>query len=72
MGGSLGSVLINQLLLGCLDKLTENYRVIHITGKNKKIAYAKPGSYFQIEFVKEDLKDFFALADLVIKSLRCQ
>ena len=66
MGGSLGSLKINSLVKESLDDLLMHYRVIHLTGKGKKLAYAKKGSYFQMEFAKEELCDFLALADLVI------
>ncbi len=33
MGGSLGATSLNNLIWRCLDKLTETYNVIHLTGK---------------------------------------
>lgn len=66
MGGSQGSVSLNEVLLKSLDILLAKYRVIHITGKNKQTSYTNDGSYFQNEYVKEDLKDLLSLADVVI------
>ena len=37
-----------------------------MTGKGKKVNFSQEGSYFQKEFVSEELPHFFALADLVV------
>ncbi len=65
MGGSLGSVKINQALRDCIDELILTWNVIHITGKGKKIDYSGEG-YCSFEYVSDDLRDFFAAADIII------
>ena len=67
VGGSTGSASVNNAVRGCLDDLLKEYNVIHICGKDKTDASleGKPG-YRQFEYVKKELPDMFALADLVI------
>ncbi len=40
LGGSQGSQIINETIVGCLDKLVEKYQIIHQTGK-KNFALVK-------------------------------
>lgn len=67
VGGSQGSAAINQVVREALPKLLEDFQVLHICGKDKvdNLMLSIPG-YKQFEYVKTELKDFFALADLVI------
>lgn len=67
IGGSQGAGSINKIVRVTLNKLLEKYQVIHICGKEKvdNLLLNKPG-YKQFEFLKEDLKDVFALSDMVI------
>ena len=67
IGGSLGAVGVNQLVRDALPQLLEDFQIIHICGKEKvdNLLLNKKG-YKQFEYVKEDLKDLFALADVVI------
>ena len=67
VGGSTGSVVINNAIWSVLDELLKTYNVIHICGKdkmNKEISGKK--GYAQFEYVKSELPDLFALADIVI------
>ncbi len=67
IGGSLGSVPINNALRGTLDPLLEKYRVIHLCGKgNLDPSLEGKKDYRQFEYVKDELKDLFALADFVL------
>ena len=61
----IGTFVIPQC--NTLDDLLKEYNVIHICGKDKTDASleGKPG-YRQFEYVKKELPDMFALADLVI------
>lgn len=63
-GGSLGSKNINKLVESSVDKLLENYNVIHIVGKNNLNNIKKKG-YFSIEFV-DNIEDYFDLANIVV------
>lgn len=75
-GGSLGAQSINNKILEILPELLHTYQVIHQTGlRNYAEAVKKAGElgikaehdgYFPIAFIKEEMKDIFALADLVI------
>lgn len=67
IGGSLGAAAINKTVREALPKLLEDFQVIHICGKEKidNLLLNVPG-YKQFEYVKAELKDLFALADVVI------
>lgn len=66
-GGSLGSVAVNDAIRNLLPTLLRDYQVIHLCGKDKidPKLQGKPG-YVQYEYIKEELSDLFAAADLVI------
>lgn len=67
IGGSLGAAGVNKLVRDSLPHLLEDFQVVHICGKEKidNLLLNQPG-YQQFEYVKEDLKDLFAMADVVI------
>ncbi len=67
MGGSLGSAAINDTIRGVLPELLKTYQVIHLCGKGKLDArYDGLEGYVQFEYIKKELRDLFALADIVI------
>lgn len=65
MGGSLGAQRVNEALLQALPVLTRIWRVVHLTGRGKTIAFQDP-RYKAFEFVTTEMKDLLALADLVV------
>jgi UDP-N-acetylglucosamine--N-acetylmuramyl-(pentapeptide) pyrophosphoryl-undecaprenol N-acetylglucosamine transferase len=66
MGGSLGSVKINNALREILPTLTEDFDIVHLCGKgNLDTSIANP-HYKQFEYINEELKDIFASADMVV------
>lgn len=67
IGGSLGAANVNAVVRKALPKLLENYQVVHLCGKGKQdnLLLNTPG-YKQFEYVKEELKDLFAMSDIVI------
>lgn len=67
IGGSLGAASINKAVREALPKLLTDFQVIHICGKDKidNMLLHMEG-YIQFEYVKAELKDMLALADLVI------
>ena len=67
IGGSLGSAVINQSVREALPKLLDDFQIVHICGKDKidNLLLKTPG-YKQFEYVKDDLKDIFAMADIVV------
>ncbi len=67
IGGSLGAANVNKAVRDALPKLLEDFQVVHLCGKDKldNLLLDTPG-YKQFEYVKAELKDLFAMADLVI------
>lgn len=67
IGGSLGSVAVNQAVREILPELLKEFQVIHLCGKGKldKTLTNTPG-YVQYEYIKKELADLFALSALVI------
>ncbi len=67
IGGSLGSQVINKHIRENLDKLLERFNVIHLCGKDNldPELTGKPG-YAQFEYIKKELSNLMALADIVI------
>ena len=67
IGGSLGSVVINNAVRGCLDELLEQFQIIHICGKDH-VDPTLEGitGYKQFEYVKKELTHLFAATDMMI------
>lgn len=67
IGGSLGAANVNKAVRDCLDKILEDFQVVHVCGHEKvdNLLLNKKG-YKQFEYVKTELKDLFAMSDLVI------
>lgn len=67
IGGSLGAANVNKAVREALPKLLEDYQVVHLCGKDKidNLLLNTPG-YKQFEYIKAELKDLFAMADIVI------
>ena len=67
IGGSLGSVVVNNAVREILPDLLKDFHVIHLCGKGKVDDSLKSlEGYVQFEYIKSELKDLFALADVVI------
>ncbi len=67
IGGSLGSVAVNNAVRGILPELLKEFQVIHLCGKDKlDPSLEGTEGYVQFEYIKKELPDLFALADLVI------
>lgn len=67
IGGSLGSVTVNQAVRSILPRLLTSFQVIHICGKgNLDESLIGTAGYVQYEYVDAPLKHLFAAADLVI------
>lgn len=67
IGGSLGSLNVNNAVRGALDGLLEHFQIIHICGRDKTDESLRGRSgYAQFEYVNEELKDMMAAADIVI------
>ena len=67
IGGSSGSVVINNAVRECLDDILKDYQVIHLCGKGNLDEKLKGVvGYAQFEYASAELTDMFALADLAI------
>lgn len=67
MGGSQGSVRLNNSLRQALSTLCEHYQIIHLCGKGKlDTSLLNQENYRQFEYVSEELADLFAASDLVV------
>ncbi len=67
IGGSLGAANVNKAVREALPKLLKDFQVVHLCGKDKmdNLLLNTPG-YKQFEYIKTELKDLFAMADIVI------
>ncbi len=67
IGGSLGSVAVNNAVRLALPELLDSFQIVHLCGKGK-IDDSLNGlkGYAQFEYIKNELRDIFALADIVI------
>lgn len=67
IGGSLGSVVVNEAVRSILPTLLEKYQIIHLCGKDK-VDQSLVGTkgYVQFEYIKKELSDLMDAADLVI------
>ncbi len=67
IGGSLGSVFVNNAVRGSLEELLRDFEIIHLCGKgNLDESLTGKEGYVQYEFISEELPDLFAAADIVI------
>ena len=66
-GGSLGAENVNKLVREALPTLLEKFNVAHLCGEGKTDESLKDtAGYAQFEYIKDEMKDFFAMADLMI------
>ena len=67
IGGSLGSVKVNQAVREALPSLLQEFQIIHLCGKgNLDPGLMKTSGYVQYEYVNEELCHLYAAADVVI------
>lgn len=67
IGGSLGSVAVNNAVRAILPELLKDFQVIHLCGKGKTDeSLSNLEGYAQFEYIKHELRDIFALTDIVI------
>lgn len=67
IGGSLGSVAVNRAIRSILPELLKTFQVIHLCGKgNLDESLNGTAGYVQFEYIKQELADLFALADIVV------
>lgn len=67
IGGSLGSVKINKAIRTILPTLIKRFQIVHICGKgNLDNSLENMSNYCQFEYIKKELPNLFAMADIVI------
>ncbi len=67
IGGSLGAAAVNDAVRKVLPELLKEFQVIHLCGKGKlDNSLTNLDGYVQFEYIQDELKDLFALADIVI------
>ena len=66
-GGSQGAASVNSAVRENLDALLKDFQIVHLCGKDKmdNLRLTIPG-YKQFEFVSDEMKHIFAMADVVI------
>lgn len=67
IGGSSGSVIINNAVREALPALLNQFQVIHMCGKGHlEPTLASTKGYHQIEYITDELPDIFAMSDIVV------
>lgn len=67
IGGSLGATPVNDAVRAALPELLKKADVVHLCGKGKKDdSLDHTEGYRQYEYIKAELPDLFAMADVVI------
>lgn len=67
MGGSLGSQMINAVVRQSLDRLCEEFQVVHLCGQgNLDETISGRKDYCQFEFIDEDMPHLYAMATVVL------
>jgi UDP-N-acetylglucosamine--N-acetylmuramyl-(pentapeptide) pyrophosphoryl-undecaprenol N-acetylglucosamine transferase len=68
LGGSQGSLEINELIWACLPELTEHYTVVHQTGENSAAEASKKRSphYRPYAYFAREIPHLVAAAELVV------
>lgn len=67
MGGSLGSVVLNDALRENLETLLKTYQIIHLCGKgNLDLSLEGREGYKQFDYVTTELPDLLYASDLVV------
>lgn len=67
IGGSLGATTINTAVRNILPQLLQQFQIIHLCGKGKlDETLLHTDGYVQFEYIKQELKDLFALTDIVV------
>lgn len=66
-GGSLGSANLNEAIRKILPDLLTDFQVVHLCGKGKlDPSLEGTPSYRQYEYISEEMKDLFAMADIIV------
>jgi len=67
IGGSLGSVVVNEAVRSVLPDLLKKFQIIHLCGKEKMDPQLDgTKGYVQFEYIKKELSDLLDASDLII------
>ena len=66
IGGSLGAASINEAVRKELSELLLHFDIIHVCGKGNRKDELEDPRYRQFEYVRDGLRNLYALADVVI------
>ncbi|HCM27975.1 MAG TPA: undecaprenyldiphospho-muramoylpentapeptide beta-N-acetylglucosaminyltransferase [Treponema sp.] len=66
LGGSQGAREVNELVAAALPLLRAEFMVVHQTGAGQEIAAAADGRYKPFPYIRDELPDILAAADLVV------
>lgn len=67
IGGSLGAAAVNDAVRDALNELLKKYQIVHLCGKGKTDNSLNDiTGYKQYEYIKDELKDLFAMSDVII------
>lgn len=67
IGGSQGAASVNKVVRATLPKLLDDFQVVHLCGKDKvDNLMLNVKGYKQFEYLKTELSDIFAMAEVVI------
>ncbi|MDE6251553.1 MAG: undecaprenyldiphospho-muramoylpentapeptide beta-N-acetylglucosaminyltransferase [Lachnospiraceae bacterium] len=67
IGGSLGAIAVNNAVREALPELTADFQIVHLCGKGKTDeSLNNKNGYKQFEYIKDELKDLFAMSDIII------
>ncbi len=67
VGGSLGAQAVNEAIRRILPSLLKDFNIVHLCGRGKlDPSLNNLNGYVQYEYIKDELKDLFALSDIVI------
>ena len=64
IGGSSGAKFINEIVWDNLEPLTQNFNVVHITGK-QKVTKHEHENYLQVDYA-DNVGDYLAFADIIL------
>ena len=65
-GGGTGAAPVNELVAGASFRLVEFCQLIHIFGPQKTLINLKHENYHTYEFLADEMKDAYAVADVVV------
>jgi UDP-N-acetylglucosamine--N-acetylmuramyl-(pentapeptide) pyrophosphoryl-undecaprenol N-acetylglucosamine transferase len=66
MGGSQGSVTVNNCVRGALDGLLSDFNIVHLCGVGNVDETANRPGYLQLEYAGGNMGHLYAAADIVV------